>query len=240
MKPIILPRTLILGAAAGIAAVWGASVSAQVVVYDPSNYAQNVLQAARALQQVNNQIQSLSNQATMILDMAKHLKSLNLNDLAKLSSDLAATSALMAQAKGIALTLSASQAAFAQQYPSSYASVTSSRLASDAETRWQSAMNAFSQSVAVQAKVNESLAADAETLGDLVAASQGAEGSLQAQQATNQLLALNAKQQMQIESLLIAQSRAEALDAARKAQAEEAARALTRAFIGNGSAYTAK
>ncbi len=28
----------------------------QVVVYDPSNYAQNVLQAARALQQINNQI----------------------------------------------------------------------------------------------------------------------------------------------------------------------------------------
>jgi P-type conjugative transfer protein TrbJ len=30
--------------------------SAQVVVFDPNNYAQNVLTAARALQQINNQI----------------------------------------------------------------------------------------------------------------------------------------------------------------------------------------
>jgi type IV secretion system protein TrbJ len=28
--------------------------SAQVIVYDPSNYVQNVLQAARALQQINS------------------------------------------------------------------------------------------------------------------------------------------------------------------------------------------
>ena len=33
--------------------------SAQSVVFDPNNYAQNVLTAARALQQINNQIVSL-------------------------------------------------------------------------------------------------------------------------------------------------------------------------------------
>ena len=33
--------------------------SAQLVVFDPNNYAQNVLTAARALQQINNQIVSL-------------------------------------------------------------------------------------------------------------------------------------------------------------------------------------
>jgi hypothetical protein len=35
--------------------------SAQLVVFDPNNYAQNVLTAARALQQINNQIVSLQN-----------------------------------------------------------------------------------------------------------------------------------------------------------------------------------
>src|SRR3546814_1525509 len=40
-----------------------APASAQWVVYGPTNYAQNVLQAARALQQVNNQITSLQNEA---------------------------------------------------------------------------------------------------------------------------------------------------------------------------------
>src|SRR5690606_6228805 len=33
------------------------------IVYDPSNYAQNVLTAARTLEQINNQIQSLQNEA---------------------------------------------------------------------------------------------------------------------------------------------------------------------------------
>ena len=33
--------------------------AAQLVVFDPNNYAQNVLTAARALQQINNQIVSL-------------------------------------------------------------------------------------------------------------------------------------------------------------------------------------
>ena len=36
---------------------------AQMVVYDPSNYAQNVLTAARSLQQLNTQLTMLANQS---------------------------------------------------------------------------------------------------------------------------------------------------------------------------------
>jgi type IV secretion system protein TrbJ len=53
-----------------------APVRAQVVVYDPSNYAQNVVQAARALQQINNQITNLQNQTQMLLNQARNLTSL--------------------------------------------------------------------------------------------------------------------------------------------------------------------
>src|SRR3546814_12546414 len=38
-------------------------VHAQWTVFDPSNYSQNILTAARTLQQVNNQISMLQNQA---------------------------------------------------------------------------------------------------------------------------------------------------------------------------------
>ena len=216
-----------------------APAGAQMAVYDPSNYAQNVLQAARALQQVNNQIKSLSNEATMLIGMAKNLQSLDLNTLGRLNGDLAAITDLMKQAKGIAFTLQSTQAAFKAQYPDVYTAATSSGLVNEATTRWQASMNAFEQTLLVQARVNESLSTDAATLSDLVTASQGSEGGLQAQQAANQLQALNIKQQMQIATLLSAQYRAEALDLARKAQAEAAARALTKAFIGSGSAYTA-
>ncbi len=37
--------------------------SAQWIVYDPTNFSQNVLTAARELQQINNQITMLTNQA---------------------------------------------------------------------------------------------------------------------------------------------------------------------------------
>jgi P-type conjugative transfer protein TrbJ len=236
LKTRILPAlvAIVLSAAAVSPA------GAQLAVFDPTNYAQNVLQAARALQQVNNQIQSLSNEATMLVSMAKHLQKLDLNELAKLNSDIAAINALMKQAKGIAFTIENTEAAFKGQYPSAYANVKSSGLVSEALTRWQSSMDAFEQTLVVQAKVSESLTDDAVTLSDLVSASQGADGSLQAQQAANQLLALNTKQQMQIATLLTAQYRAEALNLARKAQGEAAAKAMTKAFIGSGSAYTAQ
>ena len=47
--------------------------AAQLIVFDPNNYAQNVLAAARALQQINNQITSLQNQAQMLVNQAKNL-----------------------------------------------------------------------------------------------------------------------------------------------------------------------
>jgi P-type conjugative transfer protein TrbJ len=236
LKSHALPAMIAIALSAAAVAPAGA----QLVVYDPTNYASNVLQASRALAQVNNQIRGLSNEATMLIGMAKHLQKLDLNELAKLNGDIAAISELMAEAKGIAFTIEKTKAAFKDQYPTAYAHVKSSGLATEALTRWQSSMDAFEQTLLVQAKVNESLTDDAATLSDLVSASQGAEGSLAAQQAANQLVALNTKQQMQIATLLAAQARAEALDLARKAQGEAAAKAMTKAFIGTGSAYTAK
>ncbi|NWM00779.1 P-type conjugative transfer protein TrbJ, partial [Klebsiella pneumoniae] len=45
------------------------------IVYDPTNYAQNVLTAARTLQQVNQQITQLQNEATMLINQARNLAS---------------------------------------------------------------------------------------------------------------------------------------------------------------------
>src|SRR3546814_8431026 len=41
------------------------------IVYDPSNYAQNVLTAARSLQAVNNQIRQLENQAQSLINRSE-------------------------------------------------------------------------------------------------------------------------------------------------------------------------
>jgi len=64
---------------------------AQVVVFDPNNYAQNVLTAARALQQINNQITSLQNQTQMLINQAKNLASLPFSSLQQLQSSIQRT-----------------------------------------------------------------------------------------------------------------------------------------------------
>src|SRR3546814_8065019 len=50
--------------------------TAQLIVYDPTNYAQNLLSATRALQQINNQITSLQNQAQMLVRSEEHTSEL--------------------------------------------------------------------------------------------------------------------------------------------------------------------
>ena len=210
-----------------------------ITVFDPSNYAQNVIQAARSLEQINNQIQSLQNEATMLQNMAKNLQRLDYSSLGQITGALQRIDGLMIQAQGIAFEVGATDAAFQQQLPEQYdAAMTTDRFVADARTRWRNSMSAYHQTMRIQAQVVENVQADGATLSELVTASQGAVGSLQAQQATNQLLALSTKQQLQIQNLMATQYRSEALDQARKAQAEEAARAATARFLGSGQAYT--
>ncbi|MBZ9763360.1 P-type conjugative transfer protein TrbJ [Mesorhizobium sp. CA8] len=209
-----------------------------LIVFDPSNYTQNVLSAARALEQINNQIQSLQNQATMLQNMARNLQSMDFSSVGQLTGSLHRVDSLMDQASGLSFNLNKLQDQWRQQYPESYdATIKVSDMASAARERWQSAMQAFRQTMGVQSQIVENVRGDGDLLADLVNRSQGAAGALEASQATNQLIALSTKQQMQIQTLLATQFRAEAEDAARKAQSEEAARQTTKRFLGTGTAY---
>lgn len=208
------------------------------IVFDPSNYAQNVLTAARSLEQINNQIQSLQNQATMLQNMARNLQRLDFSSVGELTSSLQRIDGLMTQASGLSFNLDRLQDQWREQYPESYdATVKVSDVASAARERWQNAMKAFRQTMGVQSQIVENVRADGDLLTDLVSRSQAAAGALEASQATNQLIALSTKQQMQIQTLMATQFRAEAEDAARKAQSEEASRQTTKRFLGSGTAY---
>lgn len=210
-----------------------------LTVFDPSNYSQNVLQAARALQQINNQIRSLQNQMLMLQNMAKHLERLDYSSLGAIQAALGRINLLMAQAEGIAFRVDRTDQELARLYPKEYAAtVTTDELAQDARGRWEHSMDALRQTMVVQAEVVQNVETDSGELARLVAESQAAIGSLQAQQATNQLVALATKQQLQNQELVAAQYRAEALERARAAAAQEQARAQFDRFLGDGKAYT--
>lgn len=231
-----------LGAAALLSlgmTVGAPPASAQLKVFDPSTYSQSVLTAARSLTQINNQIRSLQNEATMLLNQARNLSRIDFPELQALTERLREIDRLMNQARGLDFRVDGLDQQLRQLFPQDFGQAlsTNERVLA-ARQRFDTAMAAYRQTMMVQAQVAENVTADAGTLNAIVAKSQGAEGALQAAQATNQLLALTAQQQFQIQNLLAAQYRAEATEATRRAQAEAEGRLATRKFLGSGSAYT--
>ena len=213
--------------------------SAQITVFDPTNYSQNILTAARSLQQVNNQIRSLQNQATMLVNQAKNLSTISFPELRALTARLQQIDQLMGQAQGIQFRVASTDQQFRTLFPgASGLALTSSAQLADARARMAASVAAFRQAMSVQSQIVENVQADASSLGGIVSRSQGAQGALQVSQATNQLLALSAKQQFQIQNLMAAQYRAEAIEQARRVQAESDAHAATTRFLGSGTAYT--
>ena len=146
---------------------------------------------------------------------------------------------LMGQAQGIQFKVASLDQQFRSLYPDSFAqSLTTSQQVQSARARMDTARAAFEQTMTVQAQVVENIAADQAALSGIIARSQGAEGALQASQATNQLLALVTKQQFQIQTLMAAQYRAEAIERANQAQSRTDAQSASAKFLGSGSAYT--
>jgi len=210
-----------------------------IVVFDPSNYSQNILTAARTLEQINNQIHMLQNQAQGLINQAKNLTTISFPELQALKQTMQQIDQLMGQAQGIQFKVASLDQQFRSLYPDSFAqSLTTSQQVQSARARMDTARAAFEQTMTVQAQVVENIAADQAVLTGIVARSQSAEGALQASQATNQLLALVAKQQFQIQTLMAAQYRADAIERANQSQSRTDAQSASTKFLGSGSAYT--
>lgn len=238
MKPRLL--TALMAATATVtAAVVPVTPAVAIPVFDVSNYTQNVLTAARTLQQINNQIQALQNQATMLTNMGKHLQRLDFSSLSEISRSMQRIGTLMNQAEGIAFDLASTDEALRRQFAVAFdTALSTNEIIAQARARYQASMQGYRQTMRVQSQVVENIEADATLLTELVSQSQSAGGSLQVGQATNQLIALSTRQQLQIQQMMAAQYRADALERAREQQAMEAAREQSRRFLGVSTIYT--
>jgi len=243
----VLSRKYVIASALGLSAtgalVMGVMVPSQpaqaIVVFDPSNYSQNILTAARTLQQINNQIRMLQNQAQSLINQARNLTTINFPELQALQQTIQQIDVLMGQAQGIQFRVANLDQQFRSMFPTSFnTALTNDSHVIDARNRLDTSMAAYKQTMTVQAQVVENISADQAALNGIVQRSQGAEGALQAQQASNQLLALVAKQQFQIQTLMAAQYRADAIERANRNQAQSDAQDATTRFLGSGNAYT--
>lgn len=208
------------------------------VVFDPTNYGQNLLTAVRTLQTVNNQIRQLQNEADMLVNDVRNLTRLDFDASAELNRLLGEISDLMDQANAISYEISETDRIFQAQYPEDYVGWTTTEIAVVTEQQWQTSRSAYHDTLLVQSKIVEAVRTDTGLLSDLISASQGAEGNMDVGQAGNQIAALNAKQNMQMQELMAAQYRAEALERARNLQIERESKVRHTAFVGANTAYT--
>jgi P-type conjugative transfer protein TrbJ len=212
-------------------------VSAQQVVFDPNNYAQNVLTAARALQQVNNQITSLQNQARILINQARNLASLPYSSLQQIEGSIQRTQQLLVQAQRIAYDIHQIDRAFSTTYASASSTMSNQALILNAQARWQNALAGLQDALRVHATVIGNLDTNRTQVSALVTSSQGATGALQASQAGNQLLALQAQQLADLTAAVAAQGRAQILESAQRTAAQDQGREQLRRFLTQGRGY---
>lgn len=208
-----------------------------LIVFDPRNYAENLLSASRALEQIQNQITSLQNEAQMLINQAKNLTSLPTSLLGQIEGNFSEMKSLLTEADKLAYSVQDIESQFTSTYESFGSDLSSQQLVDGARERWQTSVSAFEHSLKAGAVAVDNIEGTQEQTSVLVDASQSAVGVLQATQAGNQLLAVQAKQVADLTAMMAAQGRANALEQARKAAAQEQAREQFGRFMA-GSGYS--
>jgi len=230
-KNHVLLAALISGSALAMGGAM-APAAAQIggIVHDPRNYAQNILTAARTLEQINNQIAMLQNQATSLMNEARNLQALPVSMLQDLQGQVDRTRQLLGEAQRVAFDVGQIQQAFDSRYKGGAIAAPHAVMVANAEARWNDSVGAFQDAMKVQAGIVTNMGATRQQVGILVGASQSATGALQAAQAGNQLLALQTQQLTDLAAVMAAQGRAQMLEAARRAAAEAEGRERFRRF----------
>jgi P-type conjugative transfer protein TrbJ len=234
-------RTLIaLPVAAGMLASCVPRSAAQLTVFDPANYQENLLSSVRALEQINNQVRQLHNQVLMIARMDQNLVRLGSTLSPDLQRTLTDIQTQLRAGEGVALRLQATQSGYEQLFPRQVSTALSSDdVLRNATIRWDEEYASLKRAALLQGQIADGVDADMLLLRDAMARSLGAVGSLEATLAGNELTGLAVKQSLALHSLLAAQHRADTLAKARDLATEAEARQRFKSFVGTGSAYTA-
>lgn len=207
------------------------------IVYDPTNHAENLLTAARSLEQINNQIAQLQNEAEMLINQARNLASLPFSSLQQLQQNIQRTQQFLSQAQSIAFDVQQIDRMFQQDYGKLSISATDAQLIADARSRWENTVGGLQDAMRVQAGVVGNIDSNRSAMSALVDQSQNAVGALQATQAGNQLLALQSQQLSDLIAVISANGRATAMLEADRATAAEQGRIQRERFLTPGSGY---
>jgi len=123
-----------------------------ITVIDPTNLAQNILQAGRALEQINNQIRQIEQQASMLARNPLQLSP-------ELSQSIGQTRQLFTAAQGLTFQVNQMSEQLHALYPDTWANFNLGQI-SDRTQQWlREDRTATEQSIAAQAQAAQSIEA---------------------------------------------------------------------------------
>lgn len=172
---------------------------AQWVVFDPTNFSQNLLTALRTLQSNLNELQQIENQVTSLQNQARNLASLPQNILQQYQQTFQQFQQQVAQTEGLMKNLTNIRTQFQQQYPNYANTNPDFKSLSTIIDTWnatdrQNTQDALASGAAVLSQMQTGQA----NVASIVASSQSATGALQAAQASNQLNGIVAQEVMRM------------------------------------------
>ncbi len=188
-----LRSLVMLGLAAIVAVTPIAPARAQMAVIDPTNLAQNLLQAARALEQINNQIRQIE-QATQMLRQ----NPLQLSP--ELTQSISEARELFDSAQGIAFEVNQVGENLRTLYPETWEDFDLEGVLQQSE-RWEhESRDSLQRAMEAEARAARSIEGSRNRIDRALQSSSSAEGQTGAIQASNQLLGVTASQRRALET----------------------------------------
>ena len=195
--------------------------SAQRIVYDPTNYAQNLLSATRALEQIRNQIRQIEQAAAMLRQNPLQLSP-------ELSQSISEARALFDAAQGLAFEVDRVGEDIRTLYPETWENFDLDEVLAQSDHWLAQSRASVERAMEAEARAVQSIEQTQGRIDRALTSSTGAEGQTGAIQAGNQLLGIQASQLAEIQALLVAQSRAMQTERMERIAREERARELQR------------
>ncbi len=187
------------------------STASAYVVFDPSNFGQNILQAIRLLQSNVNEARQIANQVMSLANDARNLASLPFDVINDYSNQFNRLFTTVGTINGLMQNLTNLESRFEELYPdlqNQWDPVSRQSMADDMK-KWLTATRETMLGAAkTGAQVLESLPQTQAQLAQLMSSSQGAVGILQATQAGTQIAGTIAGQLINLNAQLATYSQA--------------------------------
>jgi type IV secretion system protein TrbJ len=221
-------KTLIISAIAVCMGGGILSLPAEAVypVIDHSNLVQNIKNVAQTIKIVANTFTQIDNQVKSLENEAKNLAKMNaansFNNITLFDNSLDEIKGILYSSRGLPLRYDAMESKYKQLYKDNYEGGTYDEWQKQSGDLMQQTNNAAYDAMKTQGMIEE-LPDDEQSIKDLLANSDSAQGALEASQVGNHLASVNTRQLMRMQTIQAAAFRLQASRAAEEVQQREIA-----------------